>query len=251
MLKGIYSAATGMTSQMIMTDITANNLANVNTPGFKEVGAKFQTFGRMLVNRVGNHEQKALGHFAQGSRLLSSVTDFAQGELAETGNPLDMALNGNGFFTVKIPANNAIVYTRNGSFTRDEEGFVTTTSGDRLQGFNGDILIPRDAKKIVLSAAGEVIVDDKVIDRLKIAQFANNQELKRIGSAYYKASGQPVEDLNPVTIQQGFVERSNSNVITELVNSMTGLRIYETLQKSIQMQNETLGKSVNEVGRMT
>lgn len=251
MLKGIYSAAAGMSSQMIMTDIGANNLANVNTAGFKEIKTDFKTFGEMLVKRIGNNQQVKLGNFAHGSQVLASVTDFTQGDLIQTGNPLDMGLKGDGFFSVRVLGNDAVVYTRCGSFTRDNEGFITTINGDRLQGYNGDILIPRNAKKITISKSGEIIADDKIIDTLKIAQFKNNQELKRIGASYYKILAQPENDVTGVTVEQGSLERSNANVITEMVNSMTGLRIYETLQKSIQMQNETLGKAVNDVGRVT
>lgn len=250
MLKGIYSAAAGMTSQMILTDTIANNLANVNTPGYKSTGVEFATFGEALVNRIGSFQQSMIGRYAQGSKVLGTMFNFAQGDLTPTGNPLDLALQGDGFFTVKLPDNNdAIVYTRAGNFTLDNNGFLTTATGGRVQGYNGDILIPKNTKTISIRKSGEVVADGTVIDVLKIAQFSTNQHLKRMGYSYFTGLN-PTGDVIDVSVEQGYLERSNANVITELVNSMTGLRVYETLQKSIQMQNETLGKSVNEVGRM-
>lgn len=251
MLKGIYSAAAGMTSQMIQTDVTANNLANLNTPGFKRVSLEFKTFGDALVKRIGTNPTKELGHYAQGSQVLKSVTNFSQGDMTQTGNVLDMSLKGDGFFTVRIPGNDATVYTRAGSFSRDEEGFLITPDGGRVQGYNGDILIPREAKKIVISAGGDIQVDDRNIAKLKIAQFQDQQKLEHIGSAYFKTLEDPTLDPQGVTVEQGYLERSNSNVIQEMVNNITGLRVYETMQRTIQMQSETLGKAVNDVGRVS
>jgi flagellar basal-body rod protein FlgF len=183
--------------------------------------------------------------------VLSSVTNFTQGDLISTGNPLDLALKGEGFFTVKLNGTDTMLYTRSGNFTMDDAGFLTTTTGDRVQGLNGDIQIPRGTSKVEISPIGEVIANNQAIDRLVLAQFDDNQALKRIGSNYYQAIGQTPNPAVNLTVEQGALERANTNVITELVNSMTGLRIYEMLQKSVQMQSETLNKSVNDVGRVT
>jgi flagellar basal-body rod protein FlgF len=250
MLKGIYSAAAGMTSQMIQTDTIADNLANISTPGYKTTGVEFATFGDVLVQRIGGDQEQEIGRYAQGSQVLHSVTDFSQGDLNATGNPLDLALEGDGFFTIKLPdKNDAIVYSRAGNFTKNEEGILTTPTGGHVQGLSGDIVIPKNAKKIDILRNGDVLVDNNPVDKLKIAQFGNNQNLRRTGSSYYTGA-QPTGEVKGVTVEQGFIERSNANAITEMVNSMTGLRVYESLQKSIQMQNETLGKSVNEVGKV-
>lgn len=251
MLRGIYSAAAGMTSQMMLTDMTADNLANVSTPGYKMSAIQFKTFGEALINRMGNNQPQLLGRFAQGNQVLHSVINFNQGDLQQTGNPLDLGIQGNGFFKVKLPyKNDAIAYTRAGEFTRDENGFITTHDGARLQGQNGDILIPRKASKIEISQYGEVVVDGKTIERIPLISFGDNNALKRIGNSMYTVGPEVNEEVAQAHIEQGFLESSNANVITELVNSMTGLRIYETLQKSIQMQNQTLEKAVNDVGRV-
>ncbi len=250
MLKGIYSAAAGMTSQMVLTDITANNLANLSTPGFKGTGANFKTFGEALVNRLGNNKSEEIGRFAQGAQVMNSTTNFRQGDLMQTGNTLDLALKGDGFFTVR-QQNDTVVYTRAGSFTRDDEGYLSTPDGGRVQGDGGDILIPKGAREIEINSTGDVVVDGKAVDRIKVAQFENNQDLEHAGLNYFKTTAQPTGEADDVTVEQGYIERSNTNAITELVSSMTGLRVYEMLQRSIQMQNETLGKSVNEVGRVS
>jgi flagellar basal-body rod protein FlgF len=248
MLRGIYSAAAGMTSQEIQANAIADNLANVTTPGFKHVTAQFQTFGEVLINRLSSNDQASLGSMAQGSQVMGTAIDFSQGQLTETGNPLDLSLNGEGFFVVKN-AQGQELYTRAGNFTRDNSGYLATANGCHVQGNKGDILIPKGASKIQVSGSGDISVDGAVVDRLKIVRFAHNS-LERTGSSLYSAHEVPIADSSKTTVQQGFLEQSNANVVTELVNSITGMRAYETMQKSIQMQNETLDKSVNEVGRL-
>lgn len=251
MLRGIYSAASGMASQMFLSDITAHNIANINTPGFKGVGTDFKTFGDVIVERINNNEQVPLGEYALGSQVHRSITNFTQGDVQQTGNPLDLALRGDGFFVVKVSdMPERVLYTRGGNFTQDAEGFIVSQSGGKVQGESGDILIPRGTKKIEINNRGDVMADGRIIERLKIAQFQNSQTLKRLDATTYQATAEPLKfDSRPVSVEQGYLEKSNANVITELMNSMTGLRAYEILQRSVQMQNETLGKAVNDVGR--
>ncbi len=248
MLKGIYSAASGMTSQMMLTDVVADNLANMNTPGYKASGVEFKPFGQTLIDYMGNNQTKPLGTMASGSEVMATVVNFAQGDLTQTGSPLDLALHGQGFFTVKVPQTGQILYTRAGNFTRDEKGYLITMDGERVQGDHGDILIPKGAKKIDISEIGEVKVDGNTVGKLKIAQFQNMLSLKRMGSSLFETTETPLPKISGVQVEQGFLERSNVNMISQMVNSISGLRTYETMQKTIQLQNETLQKSVNNVG---
>jgi flagellar basal-body rod protein FlgF len=245
MLKGIYSAAAGMESIMTMNDVMADNLANTSTPGFKKSGVQFQSFGETLIKSMGSGN--TLGTIAQGSQVTGSVVNFTQGDMVQTGNPLDIALKGNGFFTLKMP-DNSIAYTRAGNFTRDAKGYLTTESGARVQGNQGDIVIPASTQKIEIKSNGDVQLDGNSVGKLQISQFQNPQTLQKMGANTFTTTDAPLAASTNVTVTQGSLEHSNSNAVKEMVSSITGLRTYETLQKSIQMQDETLQKAINQVG---
>jgi flagellar basal-body rod protein FlgF len=256
MLRGIYSAASGMLSQGILSDVLADNLANINTIGFKKTAMAFQDFGRVMVNSLQKDDENAIGEYSlsvkpQGTRIL-----FQQGTLSETGNPYHVALEGEGFFEVSVE-NGEKAYTRDGRFRTDNDGFLVTAEGNRLSGEQGEIQIPKNASSVVISQTGDVKVKAsgkgtlESIGRLKIVQFDNNNALTKLGNSLYSANGiEPKDGLSNVQVIQGVLEQSNVNPVRELVDSMMGLRAYETLQKSINMQNDSLGKAVNEVGRV-
>jgi flagellar basal-body rod protein FlgF len=250
MIRGIYSAASGMMSMELMQDINANNMANINTPGYKNVSNNFQAFKSALLTAVSKQDNKDLGHIALGNQVLNTFVDFSQGDLSETGNPLDLGLQGDGFFAVKDTKTGETQYTRAGNFVRDGEGYLTTVDNKRVQGTSGDILVPGNAFKIEFRNKGEVFVNNQPVNTLKLVQFEHPEKLERLGNSVYRAeTEQPQPADGTLIVEQGHLERSNANVISEMVNSITGFRTYEILQKSIQMQNETLGKSVNEVGK--
>lgn len=249
MLKGIYSAAAGMVGELMRQDVTADNLANISTIGYKSTSTSFKSFSEALIQRMDGGGADAVGKYARASAINNTWTQFAQGDIIQTGNPLDVAVRGEGFMAIKRPMGEEM-YTRGGSFTRDTEGFMVNMDGLRVQSENGDISIPATAKKIEISGTGEVSVDGVTAGRIKLVKFEDPQQLERAGGSLYKANGQTPEPAGNVSFEQGALERANINVITGMVNNLTGLRIYETLQKSIQMQNETLGKAVNEVGRV-
>ncbi len=251
MLRGIYSAAAGMTTQMLLNDVVADNLANLNTPGYKQSGAQFQSFGEVLMGQVSDAGKNSLGTLAMGSDLMGTAINYQQGDLVQTGNPLDLGLRGDGFFVVKDAATNTSYYTRAGNFTMDSAGYITTNQGQRLQGMKGDIMVPLKTKDIVISNDGTVTADGKALDKVMLASFNNNQGLSRLGSTLYSSTEKPSLNSQTVSIEQGTIERSNANIITQMVNSMTGMRVYEGLQRGIQMQDETLQKSVNDVGRLS
>ena len=256
MLRGIFSAASGMLSQGLLSDVLADNLANVNTIGFKKTAMAFQDFGSVLVKSTQKDQQDAVGEYSmsvkpQGTRIL-----FQQGTLSETGNPYHAAIEGDGFFEVSIE-NGQKAYTRDGRFRTDEEGFLVSIDGNRLSGEQGEIQIPKNASSVIISQAGDIKIKAAgkntldSVGRLKVVQFEDNNVLTKLGNSLYDANGHPPKDtLENVQVVQGVLEQSNINPVRELVDSMMGLRAYEMLQKSINMQNDTLGKAVNEVGRI-
>lgn len=251
MLRGLYTAASGMLVNMISTEIGANNLANVSTVGFKKSAVNFQNFPELLLRQINDQGTKNIGSISTGSRMLTAFPQFTQGTLVQTGNPLDVGIQGDGFFTVKTLSGET-AYTRNGVFTINQDGYLATLDGQLVQGSGGDIQIPPNSQ-ITINEKGTVLANNQPIGSLDIAQFKDNKQLQKAGDNLFKlpqgVEVQPPDSPKPFTVHQGQIEHSNTNVVEELVSSITGMRLYEALQKNIQAHNETLGKAVNEVGR--
>jgi flagellar basal-body rod protein FlgG len=252
MLRGLYTAASGMMSTITSLDAMSNNLSNIGTNGFKKSQVNFQSFPEMLIKRMSAGETKSIGGLMTGSKLRSTAISFMQGALTPTQNPLDFAIEGDGFFTVK-GGDGQNYYTRNGAFTLSPDGRLTTLDGREVQGKNGAIRL-EPGEQLHLSQTGEIVTSGgRAIDTLAIVRFNDNHSLERIGDSLYKMTPESrIQPLNPgenIKVHQGQIESANVNTITELVNSIAGLRQYEALQKHIQTQNDTLGKVVNEVGR--
>ena len=252
MLRGLYTAASGMLAQTVATDTLANNLANVSTVGYKNNKVNFQAFPEMLISRMSNQGQQDVGSIMTGSGVRSSVVDFSTGTLRATGNPLDLAMEGDAFFTVRDQKTNETYYTKAGNFTADTQGFLTTLNGDRVQGLNGDIALNLQDGEITISKQGQVATKGGAIDRLKVAHFPNNNVLEKVGDTKFRAvdtQGMNAKAETGFQVLQGTVELSNTNPIGELINNIQGLRLYEALQKNIKVSNDTLQKAVNDVGR--
>lgn len=262
MSRGIDSAASGMISILNLNDILANNLANVNTPGFKQSIPTFKDIQDIIINKTNalnnnsNNEEEnnseKLGSLSAGSVLDSTVLDFRQGSLKSTGSQLDLAINGNGFFAVETP--NGEAYTRNGSFILGKNGEITTIDGYPLLGESGPIYLnieDAEVRDFRVDTQGNIEIKGKQIDKLKIVDFENREKLQPIGNSLFQQdNNQTLIGANNYELTQGALESSNSNVIETMVNSITGMRTYEALSKVIKDNERTLVKSINEVGRM-
>lgn len=247
MIKGIYASAIGMIPNKLKIEIIANNLANIDTTGFK----KDDIFIRILenavldINKSGGDELSGL--------LITKYTSFEQGNLKQTGNPFDLALNGKGFFVIQTP--NGLRYTRNGSFTIAEDGTIVNSNGHALIGSNGAIKFPDITKlenlEIKITKNGEIYVGDRLIDKIRVVWFEDLSKLKKEESNYFfvdESSGE-VELAKEFEIFQGFLEGSNVNPIEEMVKMIEASRIYEANYKMVQHQDETLTK-INEAGKL-
>jgi len=250
MLKGIYTAAAGMLATNTAIDTLASNLANVNTVGFKANRLSYQTFPEMLLNKVENNEKTSIGSLVNGSKIYGSYVNFAEGGTQQTGNPLDMAIHGDGFFHVKA-ADGQSYYTRAGNFTVDNNGYMVTSNGEFLQGKSGNIHLNMNDGAVSISSNGSISAKGQNVDQVEVVHFQDNQSLQKLSDNLYQANptAQEVPEKGTVTIQQGALEQSNVNPVAELVNNIQGMRLYESLQKNIHMQNEALTKTVNDVGR--
>ncbi len=254
MLNAMHTAATGMSAQQRQIDTIANNLANVNTTAFKRTTMEFQDLiyqklqeaGASLYRGVEVPVQLQIGH---GTAVVASNRQFSQGDLVETGNPLDVVIEGDGFLQVRMPDGD-IAYTRDGSLKLSADGSIVTSSGFRIE---PDIAVPDDATSISISADGVVQAflhgEDLPVDlgELVLARFINSNGLAAQGRNLFRrtpASGEPLL-ASPGTqgvgaLRQGFVEASNVEVVNEMVNMILAQRAYEISSKAIQTSDEML-----------
>ena len=254
MLRGLYTAASGMNALQVGMDATAHNLANVNTTGFKRSQVHYQAFPEMLMSRMNAQGQQNIGSMATGAGVRSTALDWHQGALMETGNELNLGIEGEGFLTVTDEAGNEY-YTRSGNLVIDSNYQLRTQDGMALQGDLGNIIL-RKGEGIRVNQQGLIqTTGNRRIDNLVMTEFVNPHSLEKVGTHLYRMSPgtvkKPVQSPNApknYRVFQNTLERSNTNPITELVNSISGMRQYESLQKAIQTQNQTLEKAVNEVG---
>jgi len=174
-------------------------------------------------------------------------TDLSQGNLRSTSNPLDIALEGDGFFRIQTP--NGIRYTRNGSFSLNADGALVTENGDQVLGKNGAIII--GAGNITIDTQGQITVDEKVVDTLSVDTFVRPERLQKAGQSYCVYTGPQEEIVEPeqVIVKQGCLEESNVMVVEEMAKMIETLRTFESYQKIIQTFDETSYKAINEVGR--
>lgn len=255
MIRGIYTAASGMIATLMANDTLANNMANLNTVGFKNNSVTFQSFPEMLITKMSAAGNREVGTVMTGSKVRETRIHFDQGDLYETGNTFDLALKGDGFFTVQNEAGDTC-YTRAGTFSVNDEGFLTTIHGDYVMGELGKIQLNLDEAPFFIDQQGEIMANGRLVETLKITRFQDNQALQKVGHTMFEKGPLAVELPPPgpneppgYTVEQGKLERSNSNAIGELVRSIAGMRLYESLQKNVKMHNQALGKAVNEVGR--
>jgi flagellar basal-body rod protein FlgG len=258
LVQGIRTAAAGMMAQMAAQDVSANNLANANTAGFKR---DVPSFGAVLAGRVS--QPAALpGHMpalsvveitpgapdaAPAGRTVEARTgvDRSQGALNETGDPLNLALEGDGYFAVQTQA--GVAYTRNGAFTRGADGYLVTQSGDQVLGERGPIRL--DDGEVTVDEQGRVAEGGAVVDTLRVVRLSEPDAAVKTGASLWRATG-PVREAPGTRVRQGFLEASNVNSISEMVTMISGFRTYEASQKAIQAQDATLDKLVNDVGRV-
>jgi len=256
MINSLWISKTGMEAQQMQLDVISNNLANVSTNGFKRANAVFEDLMYQNLRQVGasSSEQSQLPTGLQlglGVRTVATSRSFAQGNLQQSGNKLDVAIQGNGFFQVTMP-DGTTNYTRDGAFQVDSQGRLVTATG--LPVANG-VTVPANASSIAIGADGVVTaqipgtVAPQSIGTIALANFLNPAGLEPKGQNLYAestASGQPASGTPGANglgaLMQGFVETSNVNVVQELVTMIQTQRAYEMNSKAIQTSDQMLQK---------
>jgi len=241
MLRGLYVAAEGMAARQKAQDAIANNLANLNTTGFKADRPAFATVYERQLYRVQGTRSQPIGALSAGAILRELYTDLQQGALITTGNPLDVAIDGAGFFAVQTPQ--GIRYTRNGAFQLDAGGVLATRTGDPVLGEgNQPIRVPPNAP-VQIGEDGAVLANGARIGRLLIVQG----ELTKAPDGDFVGAAQPV--ANP-RVAAGALEASNVNMVREMVTMIELIRAYETHQKIIHAYDSTLERAINELPKV-
>ena len=247
MIRGLYTASAGMRQRLLAMEVVANNLANINTAGFK----RDDLFARLLDEHAAPPDP--LNADASGLEM-KRFTDHSEGSLEQTNHPFHAALQGPGFFVLETP--NGVRYTRNGRFTLSADGTLVNEQGFAVQGMNGHIRV-QDAERvaggdIVIGERGDVSQKDRVIDRLRVVNFDDLSLLNKEEDANFRTDAREVPldlDSHVTAIRQGFLEDSNVDGIEEMVAMIELSRNFESSQRALQSQDATLDRSL-EIGRL-
>ena len=258
MLKSLYTSATGMQAQQTMVDMIANNIANVNTAGFKKSQASFEDLLYVNLQAPGGNETSQIPTGTQigsGTRLNATTKVYSPGTLDNTERPLDLAIAGNGFFSVSMPDGN-LAYTRDGSFHVNRDGKLVTGQGHVLI---PEITVPEDTLQISVDPEGRVLAQSasspdtaSEIGQIQLHRFINPSGMLSVGGNLLRptdASGAPVTG-NPGLqglgmLKQGYIEKSNVKIVNELVNLIVAQRAYEVNSRAIQASDQMLSTATN------
>ncbi len=247
MIKGIFASGSGMRPRMMKLEIIGNNLANINTTGYKKENVFIQLMKDSGLNMAkGNGELAGLD--------VKEYTDYSEGSLNQTSNQLDLAIQGRGFFVVDTPQGER--YTRNGNFMLTADGTVVTNEGYPVLGKTGRIQIPDlhrlSQGDLTISEKGEIFVDKRMVAQVRVDDFDNLNELTKDGHSLFASPvpGKPITpDGTTSIIRQGFLEESNVDGIDEMIMMVELSRSFETDQKSVQYQDGTLERAMD-IGRL-
>jgi flagellar basal-body rod protein FlgF len=236
---GYYAACTALVSRTEALDTIANNLANASTVGYR---AQRNVFSSVLAE-ANSASDSPLNQAMNSFGVLSGTTlDQSQGAMQKTGNNLDVAIQGSGYFVVQTP--NGPMYTRNGGFQVSAKGQLITSSGDPVMGSSGTITLPPG--EVSISADGTISSKGAVAGKLKVVQFAPGTTLTSAGETYYSAPPKSEIPATDSTVKQGMLESSNVNPVTSMVELITAQRSAEMMQRALSMFNSEMDKTATQ-----
>lgn len=257
MIRGLYTAYTGMATEQKRLDVISNNIANAATVGYKEESVTSQAFDDVLTIKIKDgsemYQDRAVGNMSLGVKIGEVYTDYGQGSLRSTGNTYDLAIEGNGFFAISVTnsaGETSIKYSRGGQFKCTNDGYIVDNYGNRLQGASGDVKVPLDAAEIAIGRDGSIYADNELVGQITLYDFEDYDYLDKYGDNMYQAVNGATEKAATGSMLQGYTEQSNVNAVSEMVELIAITRAYEAGQKVIQTEDELLAKSVNEIGKL-
>lgn len=258
MVKGLYTAYSGMINEQNRMDVLTNNLANADTTGFKKEGATSQAFDSVLALKIKDASEnpnlpKPIGMANLGVKIGENYTDYSQGAFRVTGNTYDIALSGKGFFAVEFTSKNgdtSTKYTRDGSFVVNTEGYLVTKDGDYVLNSSGSHIKIDPTKDVSIDSLGYISQNGSRVTQIGITDFEDYNYLEHYGENYY----QPVEGAtitkSTATTNQGYLEASNVQVVQEMVEMISVSRQYESNQRMITTIDNTLQIASTQLGKV-
>jgi flagellar basal-body rod protein FlgF len=261
MLRGIYSAANAMRYRAHEVEITANNIANASTNGFKSDRTALRSFGDILASRVNDKPDTPIASLSKpipvgvinlgGPVAESPYIDFSQGAPRVTGNPLDLFLQGPGFLSVDTP--DGVRYTRNGAFSLNANGDIVNPSGYKLLGVDNQPITLTSQSPITIQANGDIMQDNIPVARINITEFTDLSTMEKEGGNLFKiadASPQTPATAANTAIEQGTIESSNVNPVDSLIQLIVSQRSYEAAARAVDMFNTSMTHVSGELGRI-
>lgn len=258
MLKGLYTAYTGMINEQNRMDTMTNNLANASTVGFKREGTTSQSFDSVLAvklkdSSVGLNTVQRLGMNNPGVKIGENFVDYSQGSFRITDNTFDLALSGDGFFAIEYTnkaGETSTKYTRAGNFTLNNEGYLVNNDGDYVLGTDNRRIKLNPLLDAAITKDGTITQNDARVAQIQVTDFEDYNYLERFGETYF----QPIEGAKTMQSQaevnSGCLEMANVQVVSEMVNMISITRQYESNQKILQTLDRSLEKTVNDLGKI-
>lgn len=254
-LRGFESATRGMQALIDQNDSTANNVANVNTVGYKKQALAFQNiYDANIVEKDKNAEVRTLGELSVGSQVQKMTYDFSQGVLDKTNNVFDIAIQGDGFFKIQSSDGGGFAYTRNGSFTLNNNGNLVTKDGDMVLDYKSkpikiktDDVVLHSLNDIIINQDGQITISNdqtqEVLQKIGVFDFSNKEDMICIGGSQFKPANintNPELKAEKFSIEQGALELSNANVVNEMMRTISTSRNYESLSKLVKTNGDSL-----------
>jgi len=228
-------------------DVLSNNLANINTAGYKKEKLVFQVYKDRQISNISNNNQ--LGNYSGGIIIGQNLVDLSDGNIKFTGNNMDFCVNGKNFFVVSAPDGQQYM-TKDGSFSLNAEGFLVNKDGYLVLGSNGNIQLTGPGA-LSVDEKGNIVFNEKNLGTFMVNSVANEEDVSMVGSSYFVLNGGAALAASAdVSVKQGYIETSNVNGVSEMVDMISITRSYEANQKILNMQDEILKKAANEVGKV-
>lgn len=259
MLRGLYTAWSGLVNEQNRMDVMTNNLANVSTVGFKKEGSTSQSFDDVLTVKikdasVGLANVQRTGVRNPGVKIGENYTDYSQGSFRETGNTFDLALSGEGFFAIEFTnksGETSTMFTRAGQFTLTKEGYLVTQEGDYVLDTQNRRIQLDTLRDADITADGRISQEGRAIAQIQVADFEDYDYLEKYGETYFRPIQGARQTEGTAAIYSGYLEMSNVQTVTEMVNLITISRAYESNQKIMQTYDESLGIAVSQLGKLS
>ncbi len=258
MLKGLYTAYTGMVNEQHRMDTLTNNLANSATVGFKKEGATSEAFRDVLAYKIKDRSEtpnlaRRLGAMNMGVKIGENYTDYTEGPLHETGNTYDLAITGPGFFAIEFTNKAGVTstkYTRDGNFTLTEEGYLVTKDGDFVLDEDGERIELDPLLSSEILENGAIYQDGDLVATIGVTDFEDYNYLEHYGETLFQRVDGATEQDAEGQIISGYLEHSNVQVVKEMVDMINVSRAYETNQKIVQTYDTSLEIAVNQLGKL-